>query len=33
MYFVTALLQMCKYDGTGAEALITGFDDLFTNQI
>ena len=33
IYLVIALLQMWKYDGTGAEALKTTVDDLFTNQI
>lgn len=33
MYFVTMLLQMCKYDGTGAESVKTALDDLFTKHI
>lgn len=33
MFFVTMLLQMYKYDGTGAESVKTAIDDLFTKQI
>ena len=33
MYFVTVLLQICKYGSTGAEALKTAVGDLFMNQL
>lgn len=33
MFIVIGLLQIYNYDATGAEALKTIIEDLFTNQI